>query len=86
MRSHNWADVGLIEVVLNISGASKAKSPLPAETDSGDFEINGAKGIRTPDPLHAMQVLYQLSYGPNPHLSCPEVINPSSDRPHSVVG
>ena len=27
-------------------------------------EISGAKRIRTADPLHAMQVLYQLSYGP----------------------
>ena len=27
-------------------------------------KYNGAKGIWTPDPLHAMQVLYQLSYGP----------------------
>ncbi len=26
--------------------------------------LNGAKRIRTADPLHAMQVLYQLSYGP----------------------
>ena len=26
---------------------------------------NGAKRIRTADPLHAMQVLYQLSYGPD---------------------
>ena len=25
---------------------------------------HGAKRIRTADPLHAMQVLYQLSYGP----------------------
>ena len=25
---------------------------------------DGAKETRTPDPLHAMQVLYQLSYGP----------------------
>ena len=24
----------------------------------------GAKGIRTPDLLHAMQALYQLSYSP----------------------
>jgi hypothetical protein len=24
----------------------------------------GGKEIRTPDPLHAMQVLYQLSYTP----------------------
>ena len=28
------------------------------------FLFNGAKRIRTADPLHAMQVLYQLSYGP----------------------
>ena len=28
------------------------------------FYKNGAKETRTPDPLHAMQVLYQLSYGP----------------------
>ncbi len=26
--------------------------------------LSGAKETRTPDPLHAMQVLYQLSYGP----------------------
>jgi hypothetical protein len=26
--------------------------------------VDGAKETRTPDPLHAMQVLYQLSYGP----------------------
>ena len=28
------------------------------------MQINGAKRTRTADPLHAMQVLYQLSYGP----------------------
>ena len=27
-------------------------------------KFSGAKETRTPDPLHAMQVLYQLSYGP----------------------
>lgn len=27
-------------------------------------KVNGAKRTRTADPLHAMQVLYQLSYGP----------------------
>ncbi len=26
--------------------------------------IGGGKETRTPDPLHAMQVLYQLSYAP----------------------
>ena len=28
------------------------------------FFICGAKETRTPDPLHAMQMLYQLSYSP----------------------
>ena len=32
------------------------------------FLKNGAKETRTPDPLHAMQVLYQLSYGPKTEL------------------
>jgi hypothetical protein len=27
-------------------------------------KVGGAKGSRTPDLLHAMQALYQLSYGP----------------------
>jgi hypothetical protein len=30
--------------------------------DQGSFR--GGTEIRTPDPLHAMQVLYQLSYTP----------------------
>ena len=29
-----------------------------------DLKVNGAKRARTADPLHAMQVLYQLSSGP----------------------
>ena len=28
------------------------------------MKIGGAGGTRTPDPLHAMQVLSQLSYNP----------------------
>ncbi len=28
------------------------------------FCICGPEGIRTPDPLHAMQVRYQLRHGP----------------------
>ena len=35
------------------------KKPRP-----GLGSLDGAKRIRTADPLHAMQVLYQLSYGP----------------------
>jgi hypothetical protein len=42
----------------------------------GFASISGGKGIRTPDPLHAMQVLYQLSYTParggNPILAVTE--------------
>ena len=30
----------------------------------GQTSQSGGKEIRTPDPLHAMQVLYQLSYTP----------------------
>ena len=40
-------------------GVPNIKKPRPG-LGSGD----GAKRIRTADPLHAMQVLYQLSYGP----------------------
>lgn len=28
--------------------------------------IGGARRVRTADPLHAMQMLYQLSYSPTP--------------------
>src|SRR5438874_12072813 len=27
-------------------------------------DVSGAEGNRTPDPFHAMEVLYQLSYSP----------------------
>jgi hypothetical protein len=30
----------------------------------GHRSTSGGTGTRTPDPLHAMQVLYQLSYTP----------------------
>ena len=40
------------------------------ELGAQDFEFiyltwGGATGIRTPDLLHAMQALYQLSYSPS---------------------
>ena len=41
----------------------KRTSHLP-ELEGGIRFFYGAKRIRTADPLHAMQVLYQLSYGP----------------------
>ena len=48
----------------------KKKDPLPGVRQGikkprpGLGCLDGAKRIRTADPLHAMQVLYQLSYGP----------------------
>ena len=35
-----------------------------SEICGAKIRLNGAKRTRTADPLHAMQVLYQLSYGP----------------------
>jgi hypothetical protein len=40
------------------------------------YRLCGAKGIRTPDLLHAMQALYQLSYSP----VVPEVFDLSATR------
>ena len=39
--------------------------PLPgAQTWPVTCDFGGAEGIRTPDPLHAMQVRYQLRHRP----------------------
>jgi hypothetical protein len=41
----------------------------PPAMEIGEKVIDGAKETRTPDPLHAMQVRYQLRYSPmNPYL------------------
>ena len=41
------------------------KGSCPRPLDDGDSSnCGGGKRIRTADPLHAMQVLYQLSYTP----------------------
>ena len=43
------------------------KGSCPRPLDDGDANqifLGGGKRIRTADPLHAMQVLYQLSYTP----------------------
>jgi hypothetical protein len=38
------------------------KRPVPRWEPA--FDLRGAEGIRTPDPLHAMEVRYQLRYSP----------------------
>jgi hypothetical protein len=49
-------------------------------TDPTKETPGGAKGTRTPDPLLAKQVLYQLSYSPkNPQVTRP-VRDPSIHR------
>ncbi len=45
---------------------TKTKKSLPKQT----FLLSGGKRIRTADPLHAMQVLYQLSYTPSDEDQC----------------
>ena len=42
---------------------AQVKAPLILG-NNGKSRGGGARGTRTPDPLHAMQVLSQLSYGP----------------------
>src|SRR6516225_4349971 len=42
----------------------KAATNRAQAIKSDDVWAGGAKGIRTPDLLHAMQALYQLSYSP----------------------
>lgn len=39
----------------------------------------GGKRIRTADPLHAMQVLYQLSYTPEEKTHCIEHLSKNQD-------
>ena len=41
------------------------KRPLSAPCSGSERDLSGgAEGIRTPDPLHAMQVRYQLRHSP----------------------
>jgi integrase len=44
---------------MNILGRPADRPRTPAEGHFG-----GAEGTRTPDPLHAMQVRYQLRHSP----------------------
>ena len=50
----------------NDDDSAQNKNSQKLENPSGGRDLRyGAKRIRTADPLHAMQVLYQLSYGPS---------------------
>ena len=40
----------------------RSKGPVPGSEPA--FDLRGAEGIRTPDPLHAMEVRSQLRYSP----------------------
>ena len=43
------------------------EGPLRGTTRVGRLGLGGAEGTRTPDFLHAMQALFQLSYSPECH-------------------
>ncbi len=56
-----WQQMGHIFTYQNLSFYDKFFNLICITSENPD----GAKRTRTADPLHAMQVLYQLSYGPN---------------------
>jgi hypothetical protein len=47
-------------------------------------DVGGAKGTRTPDPLLAKQVLFQLSYSPGKPAVLPPTGDPSIRRQHKA--
>ena len=51
--------------LLTLSCVPKTRSPRA----NPKLETGGAEGTRTPDPFHAMEVLYRLSYSPRRELS-----------------
>jgi hypothetical protein len=78
MGTKHWLSRDLCKIEAKINGVPKGvrtpvlavKGRCPRPLDDGDRTIyfiktvGGAKGDRTPDLLHAMQALSQLSYGP----------------------
>ena len=54
-------NTGKHRAVLNFG---KEKPPEPGRSPEFQRFLGGAEGTRTPDPLHAMQVRYQLRHSP----------------------
>ena len=60
----------VLRIILRTKNMNNASEALESDAQTQKNPVkdwdsnNGAKETRTPDPLHAMQVLYQLSYGP----------------------
>ena len=59
----------LMSLSREIGGQAKLVTPQPTHPSINPRPcdlgfVRGAVGNRTPDPFHAMEVLYQLSYSP----------------------
>src|SRR6476469_5377342 len=54
----------MILVTVASGDGSPPAAPARGEGSAVSSRVGGATGTRTPDPLHAMQVLFQLSYSP----------------------
>lgn len=52
-------------LIRQVLECANGEGPLPAgKGPLGKTFFGGAEGTRTPDPLHAMQVRYQLRHSP----------------------
>ncbi len=58
------ASIGRQMVVKAADDGGQKKTPIPKKLLESALKRGGGEETRTPDPLHAKQVLYQLSYTP----------------------